>query len=59
MPAPSTRKAHAKLVVPADSNWVLKQFVDFVIVQKQEDRDASIFEELKMKQVTEWNAVVF
>ena len=32
LPAPSTSKAHAKLVDPADSNWVVKQFVDFVIV---------------------------
>ena len=48
LPAPSTRKAHAKLVDPVDSNWVWKYFADFVIFKKQDDSGATIFEEEKI-----------
>ena len=47
LPAPSASKSHAKVAAPADSNWVLKQFVDYVIVETQDDNGATIREEEK------------
>ena len=40
-------KSHAKVVAPADSNWVTKQFVDYVIVETQDDDSAMIRGEKK------------
>ena len=34
-------------MAPADSNWVTKQFVDYVIVETQDDDGATIREEKK------------
>ena len=47
LPAPSASKSRAKVVAPADSNWVTKQFVDYVIVETQDDDGATIREEKK------------
>ena len=56
LPAPSASKSHAKVVAPVDSNWVTKQFVDYVIVETQDDNGAMIREEKKTLRVFEWDA---